>query len=136
MGVGNKGLEVFEEEETMNSGSSTILCYKTNKTKFMTIHRPLWRGANACRTSAPVPKFCQSNQLCLCYLTLVGLWQKQFKGKRSSESKLPTPTHKDLPLYCKSSTCLTFYLLKRNSIFETSYFRKASKSLLKNSILS
>lgn len=56
MGVGNKGLEVFEEEETMNSGSSTILCYKTNKTKFMTIHRPLWRGANACRTSAPCPK--------------------------------------------------------------------------------
>lgn len=28
MGVGNKGLEVFDEEETMNTGSRTILSYK------------------------------------------------------------------------------------------------------------
>lgn len=56
MGVGNKGLQVFDKEETMNTGSRGILCYKTNKNKFMTIHRPLWRGANAHWTSAACPK--------------------------------------------------------------------------------
>jgi len=51
MGVGKKGLEVFGEEETMNTGSNTLPCYK-----FMTIHRPLWRGADVQWTSAPCPK--------------------------------------------------------------------------------
>lgn len=56
MGVGNKGLEVLDEEETMDAGSDTALSYETNQTKVKTRCRLLWRGANAHWASAPCPR--------------------------------------------------------------------------------
>lgn len=56
MGLGNKGLEVLDEEETMDTGSDTALSYKTKQSKDKTRRKLLWRGANVHWASAPCPK--------------------------------------------------------------------------------
>lgn len=92
MGAGSKGLEAFDGEEMMNVGAGAAICYTANRTN-------CWQCKVKCALdiSSLSPHSASQTNLCLCCLLLVGLGQKQFKGKRNWESKLPTTIHKGLP---------------------------------------
>lgn len=81
-GAGSKGLEAFDGEEMMNVGAAAAaLGYKANRTN-------CWQGKvkRAQDISSLSTNPATQTTLCLSYLILVGLWQKQFKGKRISHN--------------------------------------------------